>query len=147
MSYNFTQFEDLIVRTLSKYKLPAKPEAIELLLGTAAQESAFGTYLRQTNGPALGAFQMEPATFLTVQSFSKKDYPLMLENRYAKEMEYDLELAIIAARVNYLSKPGTIPKDLLGQADYWKRYWNTYKGKGTIEQYVSNFKKYCFYRR
>lgn len=36
-------------------------EAENLLMGTAAQESALGEYIRQLgNGPALGIFQMEP---------------------------------------------------------------------------------------
>ncbi|KAF0118141.1 MAG: hypothetical protein FD149_866 [Rhodospirillaceae bacterium] len=39
------------------------PAAEALLLGTAIQESRLGTYLRQTGGgPALGVYQMEPAT-------------------------------------------------------------------------------------
>ena len=39
-------------------------EAENLLMGTAAQESALGEYIRQLgNGPALGIFQMEPETF------------------------------------------------------------------------------------
>lgn len=41
----------------------ASSSAVNLLLGTAAQESAFGTYLRQIGGgPARGVFQMAPAT-------------------------------------------------------------------------------------
>lgn len=142
MSYHKGQFEDLIKRTLAADNLPRKQSAVDLLLGTAAQESAFGTYLRQANGPALGAFQMEPATFYTVKGWAEKRFPLVLEGRYATELEYDLSLAILSARLNYLSKPDSIPESLQGQAAYWKRYWNTYLGKGTIEQYVRNWNKY-----
>jgi hypothetical protein len=143
MAYNKEQFRDLIYRTLRQVSLPRKKSAIDLLMGTAAQESAFGTYLRQTNGPALGAFQMEPATFETVVAWAHRSFPLMVEGRYARELEYDLDLAIISARLNYLSKPGSIPEDVLGQAEYWKRHWNTYLGAGTIDQYMKNWKRYC----
>ena len=37
--------------------------AVNLLLGTCAQESRMGTYVHQLgNGPALGIYQIEPAT-------------------------------------------------------------------------------------
>lgn len=142
MAYHRGQFEDLIKRTLAAANLPRKQSAIDLLLGTAAQESAFGTYLKQVNGPALGVFQMEPATFYTVKAWAEKRFPLILEGRCATELEYDLSIAILSARLNYLSKPDSIPESLQGQAAYWKRYWNTYLGKGTIEQYVRNWNKY-----
>ena len=71
MGYDRDQFEDLIKRVLRGQNLPRKQSAIDLLLGTAAQESAFGTYLRQVNGPALGAFQMEPATFKSVKAWAQ----------------------------------------------------------------------------
>ena len=142
MAYHRGQFEDLIKRTLAAANLPRKQSAIDLLLGTAAQESAFGTYLKQVNGPALGAFQMEPATFYTVKAWSVRRFPLVLEGRYAPELEYDLSIAILSARLNYLSKPDSIPESLQGQAAYWKKYWNTYLGKGTIEQYVKNWQRY-----
>ena len=142
MAYHRGQFEDLIKRTLAAANLPRKQSAIDQLLGTAAQESAFGTYLKQVNGPALGVFQMEPATFYTVKAWAEKRFPLVLEGRYATELEYDLSIAILSARLNYLSKPDSIPESLQGQAAYWKKYWNTYLGKGTIEQYVRNWQKY-----
>lgn len=137
------QFEDLIVRVLRETNLPRKRSAIDLLLGTAAQESAFGTYLRQTRGPALGVFQMEPATFICTREFAHARFPLVLEDRNPRELEWDLYLAIVSARINYLSKPGSIPDDIQGQAEYWKKYWNTSLGKGTVEQYMKNWRRYC----
>jgi len=65
MSFNVAQFKTLIERVLSELDPDlASPVAVKLLLGTAAQESRFGTFLHQLGGgPAKGAFQMEPATF------------------------------------------------------------------------------------
>lgn len=60
---NKKQLRDLIKRVLVALDLHSE-SAENLLIGTAAQESALGEYIRQLgNGPALGIFQMEPATF------------------------------------------------------------------------------------
>ena len=42
------------------------PSAVQLLLGTAAQESHMGHYLVQVRGPAIGMYQMEPNTYLDI---------------------------------------------------------------------------------
>ena len=46
MALNKNQFKDLIERCLKKTMMHSDA-AVALLLGTAAQESAFGTYIRQ----------------------------------------------------------------------------------------------------
>ena len=66
MAFNCLQFRDLITRVLKEVALYS-PAAVNLLLGTAAQESGFGTYLRQVKGPALSVFQIEEATFLDLR--------------------------------------------------------------------------------
>ena len=54
--------KDIVRPAIEKIGLWSQ-EAEDLLIGTAAQESHLGTYLRQLgDGPALGIFQMEPAT-------------------------------------------------------------------------------------
>lgn len=118
-----------------------------LLLGTAAQESHCGRWLEQMdNGPAVGIFQMEPATYFDVLSnvvpaferktgFGKSHFP---DN--PEFLKYDINLAIHIARLYYarFSEPLPFPKvSALGR--YWKKYWNTEKGKGTVEEYVKNF--------
>lgn len=50
--------------------------AVNLLLGTAAQESCLGLYLHQIQGEALGIYQIEPAT-----------YHDLFENYFIRHME------------------------------------------------------------
>ncbi|HEV2650775.1 MAG TPA: hypothetical protein VGU69_05935, partial [Rhizomicrobium sp.] len=59
----FAQLANVVVRpTLARLGLNDGPVALNLLLGTAAQESG-GTYLAQyPTGPALGLWQIEPNT-------------------------------------------------------------------------------------
>jgi hypothetical protein len=42
--------------------IPVTITAADLLMATAAVETALGTYLLQIKGPARGVFQVEPAT-------------------------------------------------------------------------------------
>ncbi len=143
MSYDVAQFRDLIERTLIRLDPDlAAPVAIDLLLGTAAQESGFGRYMKQLNGPALGAFQMEPATFEWLQVKYDDKYPELV-GRYAKEMEWDLRLAIVMARLRYRAVPLPLPDGGIETlAAYYKRHFNTPLGKATEEEFMANYRKY-----
>jgi hypothetical protein len=142
VAYNVKQFSDLISRTLVEIGLHSQ-EAVDLLLGTAAQESQFGTYLRQLGGgPALGAFQVELVTFDDLQFRYANWVPFVLQDRHHKELEWDLKLGIIVARLKYYSCPGPVPLTLRGQARYWKKYYNTEAGAGTVDEYLENWKRY-----
>jgi hypothetical protein len=60
-----------------------------------------------------------------------------------EQLEWDLQASIIMARIKHFSCPGAIPTDLTGQAAYWKKYYNTALGTGTIDEYLANYRKYC----
>ena len=143
MSYDVKQFRDLIERTLTAFAPSmATPVAVNLLLGTAAQESSLGRYLRQVHGPAVGAFQMEPATFGWLQAKYSDRYP-EIAGRSADEMEWDLKLAIIMARLRYRAVPLALPEgDVESLAATWKRDYNTRVGKGTVEEYIANYRRF-----
>lgn len=51
----------------------------------------------------------------------------------------DDRFACLMARVHYLRVAEAVPLDLYGQAGYWKRYYNTRLGKGTVAGYVAKF--------
>ena len=50
----------------------------------------------------------------------------------------DPVVSTVMARLQLLSKTPAIPKDLSGQADYWKTKWNSESplAKGTRRQFV-----------
>ncbi len=52
-------------------------------------------------------------------------------------------LGVLFSRLHYLRMPGSIPDELTGQAFYWKKFYNTSAGKGTVEQYLKNWRQYC----
>lgn len=145
MSFDRKQFENLIRKTL-KWLDPKllSDSSVNLLLGTCAQESGFGTYLRQKGGgPALGVFQMEPATFNWLRDKYKGKYP-WLADCSADELEGDLCLSIIMARLRYAAVPTPLPapNDIDALAVYWKMNYNSLAGKGTTEEFVENYNTY-----
>lgn len=143
MSLYVPQFKHLIEKTLHDLDPElASPVAVKLLLGTAAQESHLGTYIRQLTGPAIGVFQMEPATFSWLQTKYGEKYPIIL-GRGAPEMEWDLKLAIIMARLRYRAHLDPLPSDAIADvADYWKKVYNTKYGKGTPEEFIENYERF-----
>jgi len=142
MAFDKDQFKDLIERTLKKYGLYSE-SAVNLLLGTAAQESRFGTYLKQLgNGPALGIFQMEPETFAWLKRVYGTKYNVAHFD--PQHLETSLECAIVFARLRYRIVPTSLPApdDIHGLAEYWKHWYNTSKGKGRQEDFIENYRRY-----
>lgn len=148
---NKKQLRDLIRRILTEIGLYSE-YAENLLMGTSAQESHLGEYIRQINGPALGIFQMEPATFRDiVKNFLS--YRLDLAQKIleasgcrefkAEHLEYNVALAICMTRVHYLRVTESIPTTIEGYARYWKKHYNTSLGKGTESEFITNYKKFA----
>jgi len=144
MSFDRNQFRSLIRRTLVAFD-PAlvSDAAVELLMGTAAQESGFGVYLRQVGGgPALGVFQMEPVTFEDLKKRFGAKYPELIERDVA-ELEWDLRLSIIMARLKYRSIRAPLPdNNVHALADYYKHFYNTPLGAATVGEFIANYRRY-----
>lgn len=126
--------------------------AVELLLGTAAQESGDGEFIFQVGGgPALGVWQMEPATHDDIwQNYLayRKDLSARMERLVldafpkASQMSGNIFYACAMARVQYLRSPLPLPAagDLKGQAELYKQVYNTPGGAATIDEYLKNAK-------
>lgn len=145
---------ELIRPVLEKLGLWSK-NAEDLLVGTACQESSCGQYIRQLgckgNAGAFGIYQMELITHNDIwDNFLKYKPDLMRKVKElkiaslsdAENLEYNLAYATAMCRIHYYRIPSAIPDGIYPQAQYWKRYYNTLKGKGTIEEYQQNWNKY-----
>lgn len=159
MSINFEQLREyVVIPTLSNLGMYSEA-AEQLVMGTIAQESD-GTFLKQIGGgPALGIIQMEPATHKDIwlnflkytdclagdlrelvsaeadEAFESRGYPDELE------LMTNLKYAVAMCRVHYWRKPQSLPdaNDINGLAEYWKEHYNTFKGAGTVRQFINNF--------
>ena len=139
------QFRLLIIRPalqrLGLWSLAAE----RLLLGTAIVESWL-MYLKQKPGPALGFYQMEPASHFDIWknylayrpglAFKVKGLAVGLPR--AQQMVWNLFYATAMARLQYRRDRFALPdaNDLEGLAAYYKRVFNTAAGKGDVESFV-----------
>ena len=149
---SLSQLRHLLKRSLTQLDPALASEAaLQLVLGTAAHESALGHYIRQVHGPALGICQMERPTFLDDWSRFFAGHP-GLEGRaialgYRRQpaaLEWDLRLSLVMCRIHYRLVPEPLPAagDWCGQARYWKRYYNSTAGRGTIKQFLGDIQRF-----
>lgn len=151
------QFRELIVRpTLRALNMPFPERAEELLIATAAHESAGLRYIHQVKGPALSFYQIEPATGRDViDRWLPKQSPnlralvaIVAEFRAGDDLEMrlltDMRFATVVARLIYWRAPEGLPKadDVPGMAKLWKLRWNTVLGAGTEQQFVANYNRW-----
>lgn len=142
------------------------PMAVELLMDTAAHESHMGTYLKQVSGPALGVYQMEPAThddiwssYITLQLSTERYYfiervlPITVQQGMQNDeidapphsiLVTDLRYATVMARLAYYRQSFTWPDPqdpdwLTKLAEIWKQFYNTSAGKGTVSKFVADY--------
>jgi len=128
------------------------PDSANLVLGTIAQESAYGKYRKQLgDGPALGICQMEPATFTDiVKNYLKYHSDISdkiksicdVTELNPNDLYLNDRLSICMCRVHYLRVAEKMPATIEGYAAYWKRYYNTVKGKGTETEFIRNYHLY-----
>lgn len=127
-------------------------DALELCLGTIAQESAYGKYRKQLgSGIALGICQIEPETFNDcIDNFLQYRPQLAAKIKQVSEVKLfnanDLylndRLSICIMRVKYMRDSKPIPNDLTGWASYWKLVYNTYHGAGKESEFIENYNRY-----
>lgn len=146
------QFRSLVVRPTLE-RLDAHSAAAEnLVLGTALQESAL-RYLHQLgSGPALGLFQMEPAThddlwdsYLAHRADLRERVAALLAPGAARldQLVWNLGYATAMCRVHYRRVPAALPDagDVAGLAAYWKQYYNTPAGRGRPEEFIDKYER------
>lgn len=149
------QLREQIVAPVLRYLDLYSKAAEQLVLGTALVES-HGSYLKQLGkGPALGLWQMEPATaydiwhnYLTFNlGLGAKVAGLMtaLDTDDEVEMIGNLYYGCAMCRVHYRRVKASLPEagDTLGLAHYWKSYYNTVKGAGNVVVARTHFEAAC----
>lgn len=157
---NAAQLREHVIRPVLRYldpEIPYSEGAVELLLGTAAQESHL-TYLDQLTpgpGPAYGLWQMELATHddhwrwlvdPARAALKVKIYQMLsLWPSRIEQLRTNLLYAAAMCRIHYRRRPERIPEagDVVGAGMVWKSAYNTAAGKGTVDQYVANYRRLC----
>jgi len=131
---------------------PKSPEAEMLLLGTAAQESSLRDAQQIGGGPALGYFQMEPATHDDCWSnYINARPPLkakMMAARIASDPPRAIEMVTghqydaAMDRMRYMRVSAPIPTAPRDIAAYWKLHYNTPLGAGSAAEFIANWNRH-----
>lgn len=148
---NSKQLFNAVLDTLEFCGMTCSDNVVNMIIETACVESNCGEYIKQINGPACSIFQIEPRTandiianFITnnktrIDNFSKLyNRNLTLEQNLCTNLMF----AIFMCRMFYLRVKEPIPSTVELRAKYWKKYYNTKKGKGTVEKYIKAVDKF-----
>lgn len=152
--YNCSQLRSLIIEpVLSKLQIYSK-EAEEILVFTCAAESLGGYYLKQVKGPALGAYQMEPNTYMDlwlnyIRNKNRLATLMAMHHNVttipdANRLVWDLNFSTAMTRIHYLRVKEQLPKadDVDAIWEYYKKYYNTVKGKAEKEESIKKYQKF-----
>jgi hypothetical protein len=128
--------------------------AVRLLCETAAAETQCGTSADRTpNGAGRGLFQCDKIAFDDVVYRAKKSDIDALKNAFGFDLRaiewsvlnYAPLIAAAVCRLHYKLRPGAIPLDLRGRAEYWKKHYNSSLGRGTVEHYLASVARFEAY--
>ena len=121
-------------------------DALALVMRTGMAESGFRVLRQMNNGPAIGFFQVELATAEdTIENYLSyrpkylnvlKGYGLTNNTEFCLLSNIALQVAF--CRLKYKRDKHAIPDadDIVAQAEYWKRVYNTHLGAGTVEHFL-----------
>jgi hypothetical protein len=149
-----SQFRSLIIEpVLSKLRIYSK-NAEELLVFTCAAESLGGTFLHQVKGPSLGIYQMNSNTYTDIwvnYIRARNQLATLMAIHFGcnkipetERLIFDLHFATAMARIHYLRMPGNLPEanDVEGIWEYYKKYYNTEKGKAKKEDSIKKYQDF-----
>lgn len=148
-------FRELIVEPTLKALAEAEPRinsdsAVELMMGTAAQETDLGFYLKQhPRGPGLGIYSIEPATHKDVLRYLDRPDKNRLKAAVMKINDTRDDLALVGdlyyataiARVRYWYEASPLPDGLVGQAQYWDIHFNA-NNINQIDEYLDSYRQF-----
>lgn len=153
---NAIHFRQHVIKpTLDHINMWSQP-AEDLLCGTALAESKLRWLTQHGGGPALGVYQIEPATFSDIWDRyleRRTDIKERVEELAApapsleRQLITNLAFATAIARVRYFMDPAPLPSPhdmnyasyVFALAETWKRVFNTHQGAGTVDHFVASY--------
>lgn len=149
---NLAQIKNrVIIPALDKISLGGD-SAVNLITGTGLVESGYLVTQQYGGGPALGWFQMEPATHDDCWENFLKYRPELAEKirglihgliPTAHMMRNNAQYAVAMCRVKYLRVSASLPgyNDATSMSEYHKIYYNTELGKANATRNIPLFQE------
>jgi hypothetical protein len=147
-------YAELIRCVLHGGPFPDIERSVSLILGSAAQESAFMYTQQIGGGPAKGYLQIEGPTEVSLwvdYLAYNPEISAFVTSRCGHggpdevALEYDMIYGILLARTLYFWRDSErLPavEDIEGQASVYKTYYNTTYGAATEEQFLDSYATY-----
>ena len=146
---------DYVTRTLRPDGSWSTTKVLDLLMETAAVETALGSIVRQQNGPALSVWQILGFNFKEIPEYFDKRDPELLERAMSfynadqseewnriHNIPWTAAMSLLfyekVSRGNFITRLDTL--DSRGRL--WKQLYNTRLGKGTVERYKARALEY-----
>ena len=142
-----SSIERIIKESLIHMEMDSE-DARSLIYRTGKAESGYRSLEGYGDGnPALGFFQMEPNTGKDIWNNYVMYRDKYKDKLYELGFKYeDLEFCLLSniglqvafCRLHYRRVPAALPKasDLEGQAKYWKKFYNSHLGRGTVKHFM-----------
>lgn len=143
------------VETMARHMGIAPHECVQTMLEICAVESDLGEIIRQKNGPALSPWQIEPKSWDHLLDTLRKKHPewhRKLEVLYRKDrsqewnrsrnIPYACASAIVFVSLKYPSGFKGL-NNIQKRAALWKKWYNTPRGKGTVDMYYEKSLKHA----
>ena len=138
---------DEVLHQLESAGIPRTVNAYDLVFETGQAESGYRALEGYGEGnPAVSFWQIEPATVRDIwENYISYRKPMieavyklgLIEDKKVFSVLSNIALAAAFCRIHYRRMPGAIPENMPERAAYWKKFYNTYKGKGTVDHYIA----------
>ena len=158
-NYKQKQTLDAIDKVNKLYSGAGYSDIAQFMKNMAATETNVGT---DTLGDySFGATQIDPVRYRDIidrATGPEGEKRMGIANTFLKEQlnrpDFDISgldlikeghnpyISAALTRMGLLNIPESVPSELEGQADYWKRHWNTEAGKGTPQQFMAQASQY-----
>jgi hypothetical protein len=111
---------------------------------TAAAETDMGNAVDKSWGVGVGLMQFDPIGFddvkartnATIKRRVKEAFGVDIDRVTLGDLRWSPLLSVLFARLKYRLIPDPIPLSVIGRAEYWKKYYNSYAGAGTVQHYI-----------
>lgn len=123
-----------------------------LLLETACAETQLGQYADRYAPEGFGLHQFDTIGLVDVQQRTRRKDRFTIQNSLGvdilqvtpESISRDPLESFIFCRLKYKFRPEEIPDDIVSRAVYWKRFYNTHAGKGTVEHYLDSAERILY---
>ncbi len=120
-----------------------------LVLETIATETSLGTLEDKTVGAGMGLSQFDKIPFYDIRDRTSPNLILKIKSELGidirvvewEHLRYNPLLSVLFCRLFYKLIKEEIPSKLELRAMYWKKYYNTKFGKGTVEHYIKSVER------